>query len=226
MKYDITKPTAPKMPTLGKGTECLQILLSQVSKSMHAPLIPMLFPVLGAQVSNAEFQYPDLTWKELCGQMANLVAESGGNKGQLTDLTEAICRDFRQHDEPEMNKLREWAKISNSKSKSKDGPVKPDAPIFLPPANTTRAGFLLNAMGCETLGGRTQYFKEAYRWLGNRDSSYEVKESNNEVRGTFYFSRGAAENAESSRGNCFSERCFERYFREILRAILDSFFER
>ena len=32
MKYDITKPKAPKMPTLGKGTECIKILLSQASK--------------------------------------------------------------------------------------------------------------------------------------------------------------------------------------------------
>ena len=46
MKYDITKPTAPKMPRLGKGTECIKILLSQVSKSMHEPLVPMLFPIL------------------------------------------------------------------------------------------------------------------------------------------------------------------------------------
>ena len=28
MKYDITKQTAPKMPRLGKGTECVKILLS------------------------------------------------------------------------------------------------------------------------------------------------------------------------------------------------------
>ena len=47
---------------------------------MHEPLVPMLFPSLGAQVSDAEFQYPDLILKELCDQMANLVAESGGNK--------------------------------------------------------------------------------------------------------------------------------------------------
>ena len=99
MKYDISKKTAPKMPTLGKGTECIKILLSQASKDMHEPLVPMLFPILGAHVSGAEFQYPDLTWKELCGQMANLVAESGGNKGQLSHLVEAICRDFRQHDD-------------------------------------------------------------------------------------------------------------------------------
>ena len=95
MKYDITKQTAPKMPRLGKGTECIKILLSQVSKSMHEPLVPMLFPILGAHVSGSEFQYPDLTWKELCGQMANLVAESGGNKGQLSHLAEAITRKFR-----------------------------------------------------------------------------------------------------------------------------------
>ena len=96
------------MPRLGKGTECVKILLSQVSKDMHAPLIPMLFPILAAHVSGSEFQYPDLTWKELCGQMANLIAESGGNKGQLSLLVEAICRDFRQHDEAELKKLVEW----------------------------------------------------------------------------------------------------------------------
>ena len=47
MYYDITKPTAPTMPTLGKGTECIKLLLSQVSKDMHEPLVPMLFPILG-----------------------------------------------------------------------------------------------------------------------------------------------------------------------------------
>ena len=99
MRYDISKASAPKMPNLGKGTECIKILLSQVSKDVQEPLVPMLFPILGAHISGTEFQYPDLTWKETCGMMANLVAESGGNKGQLSYLIEAICRDFRQHDE-------------------------------------------------------------------------------------------------------------------------------
>ena len=110
MKYDITKHTAPTMPTLGKGTECIKILLSQTSKDMHEPLVPMLFPPLGAHMSGSEFQYPDLTWKETCGQMANLVSDTGGNKGQSSLLVEAkrgtwlhfsrraICRDFRVHD--------------------------------------------------------------------------------------------------------------------------------
>ncbi len=56
MKYDITKQTAPKMPRLRKGTECVKILLSEVSKDMHAPLISMLFPILGAHVSGSKFQ--------------------------------------------------------------------------------------------------------------------------------------------------------------------------
>ena len=92
MKYDITKQTAPKMPNLGKGTECIKLLISQASKDMHEPLVPMLFPSLGAHVSGAEFQYPDNTWKEVCGLMANIVADSGGNKGQLSQIVEAICR--------------------------------------------------------------------------------------------------------------------------------------
>ena len=37
--------------------------------------------------------------------MANLVGDSGCNKGQLSNLVEAICRDFRQHDEAELKKL-------------------------------------------------------------------------------------------------------------------------
>ena len=99
MRYDISKATAPAMPNLGKGTECIRLLLSQTSKDMHEPLVPMLFPVLGAHISGAEFQYPDLSWKEPTGMMANLVGDSGCNKGLLSKLAEALCRDFRQHDE-------------------------------------------------------------------------------------------------------------------------------
>ena len=157
MYYDITKPTAPTMPTLGKGTECIKLLLSQVSKDMHDPLVPMLFPILGAHVSGAAFQYPDLSWKELCGQMANLVAESGGNKGQLSYLVEAICRDFRQHDEAELKKLVEWQKQVKTKGANKEKPARPDVAFWFPPSDVTSAAFLQNAMACEMLGERTQY---------------------------------------------------------------------
>ena len=47
--------------------------------------------------------------------MVNLVAESGGNKGQLSLLVEAICRDFRQHDEVELKKLVEWQKTASDR---------------------------------------------------------------------------------------------------------------
>ena len=104
MKYDITKPVAPAMPNLGKGTECFKILLSQTSFDMHAPLLPMLFPVLGTKISNAEFQYPSGQWLEMCGQQAALIADSAGNKGQLGLLVEACNRDFRQEDAEELKK--------------------------------------------------------------------------------------------------------------------------
>ena len=71
------------MQNLEKGTECIRLLLSQTSKDMHEPLVPMLFPILGVHVCDAEFQYPDLSWKELCGQMANLIAENGVENGQF-----------------------------------------------------------------------------------------------------------------------------------------------
>ena len=157
MRYDITKKSAPKMPNLGKGTECIKILLSQTSKDMHEPLVPMLFPILGAHMSGAEFQYPDLTWKEPCGMMANLVAETGGNKGQLSTLVEAICRDFRQHDNEELKKLVEWQKQVKTKGANKEKPARPDVAFWFPPSDVTSAAFLQNAMACEMLGGRTQY---------------------------------------------------------------------
>ena len=68
---------------------------------MQEPLVPMFFPVLGAHISGTEFQYPDFSWKEPTGMMANLVAHSSDNKGQFSELAKAISRDFRQHDEGE-----------------------------------------------------------------------------------------------------------------------------
>lgn len=100
MTYNIFDCTAPAMPKPSKGTEIVKLLLSQASKDMREPLVPMFFPILGAHISGAEFQYPDLTWKEMCGQMANLVAESGGNKGQLSSIVEAICLDLWNENPP------------------------------------------------------------------------------------------------------------------------------
>jgi len=47
MKYNITKPQPHKMSELGKGAECIKLLLSQASKDMHEPLVPMFPPFWG-----------------------------------------------------------------------------------------------------------------------------------------------------------------------------------
>ena len=157
MRYDIRKASAPKMPELGRGTECIKILLSQVSKDMQEPLVPMLFPVLGAHISGTEFLYPDQAWKEPCGMMANLVAESGAGKGQLSYMVEAICRNFRLHDETELRKLVEWQKQMKTKGANKEKPARPDVAFWFPPSDVTNPAFIQNAMALEASGGRTQY---------------------------------------------------------------------
>ena len=90
MIYDITKPIAPAMPKLGKDLAIVKLLLSQVSKDMQEPIVPMLFPILGAHVSGAQFMYPDLLWKEMSGMMANLVADSGAGKGHCCSFAHVI----------------------------------------------------------------------------------------------------------------------------------------
>ena len=45
---------------------------------------------------------------ELWGQMAILDGETGGIKVHLSDLVEAFCHQFREHDEEELKKLDEW----------------------------------------------------------------------------------------------------------------------
>ena len=158
MKYDISKTSAPAMPNLGKGTECIKLLLSQASKDMHEPLVPMFFPIFGAHISGAEFQYPDNSWKEMTGMMGNLVAKSGDNKGQLTTLAKAICRDFIKHDKEETDKLREWQKKKQTEPDNKKKTPRPDVAFWFPPVDTTKPAFLQNAMALEDQGGRTQYF--------------------------------------------------------------------
>ena len=158
MKYDVSKPTSPKMPALGKGTECIKLLLSQVSKGIQEPMVPMLFPVLGAHISGAEFQYPDNSWKELTGMMGNLVAKSGDNKGQFSPLVEAICRDFRQHDKAEEDKYREWQKLNKTEPINKKRTAEPTLAYWFPPIDTTKPAFIKNAIALEAQGGRTQYF--------------------------------------------------------------------
>ncbi len=95
MKYDISNQKAPEMPNLGKGTECIKFLLTQVSKDMQEPLLPMTLPALAAHLCEVEFMYSDNKYYELCGQMGHLIGPSGIGKDQLYDLIEAIQRSFK-----------------------------------------------------------------------------------------------------------------------------------
>ena len=88
MKYNISKSAAPAMPNLGKGTECIKLLLSQASKEMHEPLIPMSIPALASHVTDVKFMYCDNKYYELCGQMGHLIDVSGIGKAQFTNLVE------------------------------------------------------------------------------------------------------------------------------------------
>ena len=90
--------------------------------------------------------------------MAQLVGNSGDNKGQLTPLVKAICRDFSLHDEAEYKKLEEWTKLYQAKKNAKDTPVCPTIAIWFPPIDTTKPALLKNAIALEKLGERTQYF--------------------------------------------------------------------
>lgn len=94
MNYNIFDRTVPKMPKPSKGTEVCKLLLSQASKDMREPLVPMAIPALAAHLKDVEFMYSDNKYYELCGQMGYLIGPSGVGKAQLTHLVEAIMRQF------------------------------------------------------------------------------------------------------------------------------------
>ncbi len=157
MKYDIFSSKAPAMPQAGKGTLFVKFLLSQASKDMREPLIPMAFPALSAHLTDVKFRYSDNKDYELCGQMGHLIGPSGIGKAQLTHLVEAIMRPFRSHDEIEFQKLVDWQRQMKTKGTNKEKPERPDVAFWFPPADITNAAFIQNAMACEKMGMRTQY---------------------------------------------------------------------
>lgn len=155
--YDITKQTAPEMPNLGRGLETFRLLLSQASNDMHAPLLPMLSPLLGTKISQAEFQYPSGQWLEMCGQQAALIADSAGNKGQLGLLVEACNRDFREQDALELNRYLQYQKAYKKRSQSKERPEEVFPLLRFLPADCSKPGYLKAQMACQEHGGVTTY---------------------------------------------------------------------
>ena len=158
MRYDITLKSAPAMPNLGKGLDFVKLALTQISPDMREPIASALFDAAAAQMSGCEFLYPDLTWKEPCGMMDALCANSAGGKGQLGGYVEAMMRASRLHDETELRKLVEWQRAIKSKAANKEKPTRPDVSFWFPPSDVTNPAFIQNAMACEQQGGHSQYF--------------------------------------------------------------------
>ena len=65
MNYNIFSNTAPAMPKPSKGTEIVKLILSQASKDMQEPLVPMAIPALAAHLTNVKFLYSDKKHFEL-----------------------------------------------------------------------------------------------------------------------------------------------------------------
>ena len=157
MSYNIFDSKAPAMPKPAKGTSFCKLLLSQASRDMREPLVPMAIPALAAHLTDVQFMYSDNKYYELCGQMGHLIGPSGIGKAQLTQLVEAIMRPFRDHDEIEYKKLVDWQRQMKTKGANKEKPERPDVSFWFPPADLTNPAFIQNAMALEKQGGRTQY---------------------------------------------------------------------
>ncbi len=157
MNYDIFDSVAPAMPKPAKGTDFCKLLLSQASKDMREPLVPMAIPALAAHLADVEFKYSDNQYYELCGQMGHLIGTSGVGKAQLTRLVEAIQRSFRDHDETEYKRLAEWIRQTKTKGANKEKPERPEVAFWFPPADLTNPAFIQNAMAFQSQGGRTHY---------------------------------------------------------------------
>ena len=121
MEYNIFSGTAPAMPKPSKGTEICKLLLSQASRDMREPLVPMAIPALAAHLTDVEFMYSDNKYYELCGQMGHLIGPSGIGKAQLSHLIEAIMRRYREHDEFPPANLTNPAFIQNAMALENQG---------------------------------------------------------------------------------------------------------
>lgn len=67
------------MPKIGKGQKILKLLLPQLSKDMQKTLATLLFDSLASHLSETEFMYPDLTWKETVAYIARSEAYRGAS---------------------------------------------------------------------------------------------------------------------------------------------------
>ena len=102
-------------------------------KIPSAPLRPAPFSLPSAHKHAPESRHQYLIGEGFCGKMNTLVAEKWVDKGQFSLLVEAVCRDFRHHDEEELKKLVEWQR----QMKTTPLPQRPLRPLPPTPPPTT-----------------------------------------------------------------------------------------
>ncbi len=92
MTYDIFSTTAPTMPNTGRGTHFIKFILSQASREMREPLVPMVIPALATHLHEVSLMYSDNKYYDICGQMGHLIGPSGFVKALQRHLLESIMR--------------------------------------------------------------------------------------------------------------------------------------
>ena len=73
MKYEISKATAPAMPNLGKGTECLKFLLRRPQKTCMNPLFRCFSPSLARTSVVQNFSIPTALGRIIVQQRPSIV---------------------------------------------------------------------------------------------------------------------------------------------------------
>jgi len=158
MHYSITSKTAPEMPALGRGLECIKTISSQLSNNMRQAIIPMLFAPLGTYLTKTEFKYPDNTYMEACGIMTCLCGISGIGKKEFSNCVKHIMHRLSKHDDEETRKYLLWQKANKSKGANQRKEEEPEVFYRYPPSNTTGPALTKNAMACEKAGKKCQFF--------------------------------------------------------------------
>lgn len=150
--FNISDAQAPQMPTFTKSTSALSLLAQTITPAMREPVIPLMFSTLATFVKNVKFEYPDGTYKELCGQIAVLCGDSGCGKGQISYLNKELTKKLQEQDDAFFAQLNAWATKVKSQSSNSTKPERPTVYYRCPPANITNAALIQNCLALEEAG--------------------------------------------------------------------------
>ncbi len=146
------------MPKPGKGTDFVKFILSKSSKDMREPLLPMVMVAMETYVKQVRVKYCNRVYYELCGQIGHLIASSGAGKGELTRLVKAVTNPLEKQDIQSQQRWSRWQEQVKTMGSNQKKPQEPLLVRRCPPADTSYAAFVKNAIALEQQGELTQYF--------------------------------------------------------------------